>query len=222
MALFDASDSTLAPPQNTNRARRNNFVSVNNSAEVNPPNTPDIVNPGSNVNVSMNAPKTPKPTPANTRPTADDGESPPEPTSVDRGAPQAGAGGAGMLKSTNTTPQSAPTPTTPSVAPEAKTTTPAAPPTATTPEASSGSTPTPAYAGVKVEENKIGYKKGTARVDCSAGKNRVPGKGDGKTDTVKAMLAPGEAVLNRAAAEKLGRGMIKRLNEHGQRKMGMV
>jgi len=49
----------------------------------------------------------------------------------------------------------------------------------------------------------------------------VPGQGSGKVDTVPAMLAPGEAVLNKAAAEEVGRGNIKAANERGQMKMGM-
>jgi hypothetical protein len=39
---------------------------------------------------------------------------------------------------------------------------------------------------------------------------------------VKAKLAPGEAVLNKAAADMAGRGAISRLNAAGARKMGMV
>lgn len=58
-----------------------------------------------------------------------------------------------------------------------------------------------------------GLKKGIAR---------VPGKGSGKVDKVPAMLAPGEAVLNKAAAEKMGRGMIAKMNKAGARKMGMA
>jgi hypothetical protein len=57
------------------------------------------------------------------------------------------------------------------------------------------------------------YKKGIAR---------VPGKGDGTKDTVKAKLAPGEAVLNKAAADNMGRGLIAALNKMGAKKMGMV
>jgi hypothetical protein len=60
---------------------------------------------------------------------------------------------------------------------------------------------------------RLGFAKGTAR---------VPGKGSGKVDTVPAKLAPGEAVLNKAAADKMGRGAIARLNKAGARKMGMV
>jgi hypothetical protein len=55
------------------------------------------------------------------------------------------------------------------------------------------------------------YAKGTPK---------VPGKGSGKVDTVPAMLAPGEAVLNKAAAEHMGRGMIEQLNKFGLAKMG--
>lgn len=51
---------------------------------------------------------------------------------------------------------------------------------------------------------------------------RVPGKGDGTKDTVKAKLAPGEAVLNKAAADKMGRGLIAALNKMGAQKMGLV
>jgi hypothetical protein len=58
-----------------------------------------------------------------------------------------------------------------------------------------------------------GLKKGIAR---------VPGKGDGTKDTVKAKLAPGEAVLNKAAADNMGRGLIAALNKMGAKKMGMV
>lgn len=61
------------------------------------------------------------------------------------------------------------------------------------------------------EEEKL-YAQGTAR---------VPGHGDGTVDTVDAKLAPGEAVLNKAAAEMLGRGLIDLLNKHGMLQMGM-
>lgn len=58
-----------------------------------------------------------------------------------------------------------------------------------------------------------GFKKGITK---------VPGKGNGKKDTVKAKLAPGEAVLNKAAADGMGRGLISALNKVGARKMGLV
>lgn len=54
------------------------------------------------------------------------------------------------------------------------------------------------------------------------GLTRVPGKGNGKKDTVKAKLAPGEAVLNKAAADGMGRGLISALNKVGAKKMGLV
>ena len=59
-------------------------------------------------------------------------------------------------------------------------------------------------------------------VSHARGMVRVPGKGDGKTDKVKAILAPGEAVLNKGAADHLGRGGIAALNAIGRAKMGMV
>lgn len=68
------------------------------------------------------------------------------------------------------------------------------------------------------------FNKGTADVEPNgykSGKTKVPGKGDGKTDTVPSMLAPGEAVLNKAAAEHLGRDTIGLLNAIGEVKMGM-
>lgn len=59
----------------------------------------------------------------------------------------------------------------------------------------------------------LGFAKGTAR---------VPGKGDGTKDTVPAKLAPGEAVLNKPAADMAGRGLIAVLNKMGAQKMGMA
>lgn len=56
------------------------------------------------------------------------------------------------------------------------------------------------------------FAKGTAR---------VPGKGDPRKDTVPAKLAPGEAVLNKPAADMAGRGLIAALNKLGAQKMGM-
>jgi hypothetical protein len=53
------------------------------------------------------------------------------------------------------------------------------------------------------------------------GANEVPGQGSGQTDTVPAMLAPHEAVLNKAAADILGRGLIAALNTQGVKQMGM-
>lgn len=59
----------------------------------------------------------------------------------------------------------------------------------------------------------VRYAKGTAR---------VPGKGSGKVDTQPAMLAPGEAVLNKPAAEHMGRGLIAALNQMGAQKLGLA
>ena len=56
---------------------------------------------------------------------------------------------------------------------------------------------------------------------AAMGANRVPGQGTGKVDTVPAMLAPGEAVLNKHAAETIGRARIAAANAKGARKMGL-
>jgi hypothetical protein len=67
-----------------------------------------------------------------------------------------------------------------------------------------------------------GHNEGTEEVmEASAGASKVPGQGDGTVDTVAAKLAPGEAVLNKHAAEMLGRGMIKTLNDVGLAKRAM-
>lgn len=54
------------------------------------------------------------------------------------------------------------------------------------------------------------------------GETKVPGKGSGKVDKVPRLLAPGEAVLNKAAAGMLGRKKIAELNKKGAKKMGLV
>lgn len=64
--------------------------------------------------------------------------------------------------------------------------------------------------------------QGSTPRNYATGTDRVPGKGSGKKDTQKAMLAPGEAVLNKAAAEHLGRHTIALLNALGEQKMGMT
>lgn len=75
---------------------------------------------------------------------------------------------------------------------------------------------------------RMGFAAGTARVPAKNEKNykagtaKVPGSGSGRVDTVPAKLAPGEAVLNKAAAETLGRGLIAALNAHGAQKMGLI
>jgi hypothetical protein len=73
--------------------------------------------------------------------------------------------------------------------------------------------PASVTAAAQQEDQMKRYAKGTAR---------VPGKGDGTKDTVKAKLAPGEAVLNKAAADGMGRGLINVMNQLGAKKMGMV
>jgi hypothetical protein len=60
------------------------------------------------------------------------------------------------------------------------------------------------------------------RLGLAAGTARVPGKGSPKKDTVPAKLAPGEAVLNAAAAENLGRGLIAALNAQGAQQLGLI
>lgn len=69
------------------------------------------------------------------------------------------------------------------------------------------------------KKGRLGLGIGTS---LKKGTEKVPGKGDGTKDTVPAKLAPGEAVLNKAAAEFMGRGLIKKLNEMGMHKMGMM
>lgn len=60
-----------------------------------------------------------------------------------------------------------------------------------------------------------GLRRGTSYVKDKKG------TGDPQKDTVPAKLAEGEAVLNAAAAETLGRDEIERLNEEGAAKMGL-
>jgi hypothetical protein len=54
------------------------------------------------------------------------------------------------------------------------------------------------------------------------GTSRVKGKGKPNKDTVPAMLAPGEAVLNQGAADHVGRNLIDVLNAIGAHKMAMA
>lgn len=60
---------------------------------------------------------------------------------------------------------------------------------------------------------QLGFAMGTAR---------VPGTGSPTKDTVPAKLAPGEAVLNKPAADILGRGLIAALNAKGAARMGLI
>ena len=62
----------------------------------------------------------------------------------------------------------------------------------------------------------------TPPIEYRKGAKRVPGRvvDQGRRDTVKAILAPGEAVLNVQAAERSGRGRIAALNREGLRERG--
>lgn len=60
------------------------------------------------------------------------------------------------------------------------------------------------------------------RFSFDTGTSQVPGDGSPKVDSVSAKLAPGEAVLNAAAAEHLGRSTIDFLNAIGAHKMGLT
>lgn len=71
---------------------------------------------------------------------------------------------------------------------------------------SSGVTQIPPTAGDQTGENPYGFSAGTAK---------VPGKGSSKVDTVPAMLAPREAVLNEHAADLIGRDKIAAANAIG-------
>jgi hypothetical protein len=64
--------------------------------------------------------------------------------------------------------------------------------------------------------------QGNGKPGYSTGTSRVPGKGSPKVDSVKANLAPDEAVLNAGAADHIGRPVIDALNAIGMAKMGMV
>jgi len=71
--------------------------------------------------------------------------------------------------------------------------------------------------------SRAGFNKGTAKV-MKQGETRVTdetGNGHPRVDTVPAMLAEGEAVLNAGAAERMGRDEIRDLNKQGLRDMDM-
>jgi hypothetical protein len=70
--------------------------------------------------------------------------------------------------------------------------------------------------------NPEDHAMGTSRINAMNGKTSVPGKMPPKgqnTDVTPANLTPGEAVLNRGAAEHLGRDVIDVLNAIGNIKM---
>ena len=93
------------------------------------------------------------------------------------------------------------------------------------PAMASSNAPAPVQAGPAMPGPQIAPPGGqpglAAMLQAASGANRVPGQGDGRTDTVPAMLAPGEAVLNRGAAENVGRDKIAKANAVGARKMGL-
>ena len=73
-----------------------------------------------------------------------------------------------------------------------------------------------------IDKNNRGQKKGTAVVRPKGVGLKAALKASGKKDTIPAKLATGEAVLNKSAADMLGRGMIAKLNAKGAAKMGMI
>ncbi len=73
-----------------------------------------------------------------------------------------------------------------------------------------------------LNDNPENHAMGTSRINAMSGKTSVPGKMPPKgqnTDVTPANLTPGEAVLNRGAAEHLGRDVIDVLNAIGNIKM---
>lgn len=67
----------------------------------------------------------------------------------------------------------------------------------------------------------VGDNMGMDVAGMAAGGGTVPGGGDGTVDTVNAKLAGGEAVLNKAAADFLGRDLIDKVNQAGAIAMGL-
>jgi len=84
-----------------------------------------------------------------------------------------------------------------------------------------GSTPMRAAAGTSMTNSDGTVKDPLMDYKYSSGTAKVPGKGSPKVDSVDAKLAPGEAVLNAAAADHLGRTTIALLNAIGEQKMGL-
>ena len=73
-----------------------------------------------------------------------------------------------------------------------------------------------------LNDNPENHAMGTSRINAMNGQTSVPGKMPPKgqnTDVTPANLTPGEAVLNRGAAEHLGRDVIDVLNAIGNIKM---
>ena len=91
---------------------------------------------------------------------------------------------------------------------------------APTPPPPAGPNKQPTYGpNGKFVVNKLGeFVRRGGPNDFAGGVSRVPGHlpAKGTTDVVAARLTPGEAVLNREAATKLGRHEISRLNRVGR------
>lgn len=85
-----------------------------------------------------------------------------------------------------------------------------------------GPAATPSAGIVPVSTSPRGLNPDGTPVKLSKGTSRVPGKGDGTVDKVPAKLAPGEAVLNKGAADLAGRDAIEKLNARGLLHMGMT
>jgi hypothetical protein len=68
---------------------------------------------------------------------------------------------------------------------------------------------------LREDEKKAGLRKGKTKIVDK------DGNGSPTEDTVPAMLAEGEAVLNAGAAELMGRDQIRELNKRGLRVMGL-
>jgi hypothetical protein len=81
---------------------------------------------------------------------------------------------------------------------------------------SAGSASMGGWNGGATSNNGVIQVQGHAR-----GTSKVKGKGKPNKDTVPAMLAPGEAVLNQGAADHVGRNLIDVLNAIGAHKMTM-
>lgn len=75
--------------------------------------------------------------------------------------------------------------------------------------------------GMAAGDSMVGDGMGMDVAGMAAGGGTVPGGGDGTVDTVNAKLAGGEAVLNKAAADFLGRDLIDKVNQAGAIAMGL-
>jgi hypothetical protein len=88
-----------------------------------------------------------------------------------------------------------------------------------TSDVSIGDATPPGFAyGVPDVQPNPGYPFGAGYL---FGATAVPGRGSGTVDKVPAMLAPHEAVLNKAAADMMGRGNIAALNAQGMKQLGL-